>query len=343
MNYGKHTKPAAIWQIVVADILLLAAALLTFSYFHHVRPVEGEAGKPIITLPPVVSQLPSNPDLPPELNSAVSGNESTEPDYSYLNLGEKFYDKFNLDNTVTVTENSYRSGRVSITLTEKKFAGAVCHVADIYLCDIGNYGTTFAKGKFGKNISESIPAMAERGNAILAVNGDYYGTHSKSYLVRNGMLYYDAKADDDICILYADGRMETYFENEFNKDAVTAQGPWQAWGFGPKLMEDGKALFDPVGDDGFSFNSSVKGKNPRTAIGYYEPGHYCLVMVDGRSDNSSGLSMNELAEFMESLGCTDAFNLDGGQTSMMIFNGRIIGEPYRGGRNCSDIISITDF
>lgn len=343
MNYGRHTRPAEIWRIVVADILLLAAALLTYAYFHHVRPVEGEAGKPIVVLPPVASEAPSNPDLPSELNSAVSGETSTEPDYSYLNLGAKFYDKFNLDGTVTVTDTEYRSGRVSITISEMKFAGAVCHVADIYLCDVGNYGTTFAKGKFGKNISESIPSMAERGNAILAVNGDYYGTHSKSYLVRNGMLYYDEKADDDICVLYADGRMVTYFEDEFNKDAVTSQGPWQAWGFGPKLMENGKALFDPVGSEGFSFNSSVKSKNPRTAMGYYEPGHYCLVMVDGRSDNSSGLSMNELAEFMESLGCVDAFNLDGGQTSMMIFNGKIIGEPYRGGRNCSDIISITDF
>ncbi len=288
------------------------------------------------------SPTPTPTPTPPKTPSPTP-TPTGKPDYSYLGLGAKFYDKFNLDGSVTYTDTTYTSGRLHVEITKHRYEDANIYVADVYLCDIEDYASVFAKDSFGSGATETVTSMAERSNAILAINADYYGAHSASFLVRNGEMYYDTEADDDICILYKDGRMETFFEDDFDyKDANVRNGAWQAFGFGPKLMDNGEVLYDPPGSEGFAFNSGVKSRNPRTAIGYYEPGHYCLVFVEGRSDESKGLEMNQLAAFMGKIGCTDAFNLDGGQTSMMVFMGNVVGQPYKGGRKCSDIIAITD-
>ena len=89
--------------------------------------------------------------------------------------------------------------------------------------------------------------------------------------------------------------------------------------------------------------STINRQNPRTIIGYYEPGHYCFVTVDGRKTGySNGLTIAESALLMESLGCKLAFNLDGGQTSQFYWNDQVFNKPYNGGRFTSDIIYIID-
>ena len=64
--------------------------------------------------------------------------------------------------------------------------------------------------------------------------------------------------------------------------------------------------------------------NPRTAIGMVEPGHYVVILCDGRQPSSSGLTFRSLADLFETEGCTDAYALDGGQSSAMIFMGNYI-------------------
>jgi len=101
------------------------------------------------------------------------------------------------------------------------------------------------------------------------------------------------------------------------------------------LLQDGKPME--------KFNSVVTPRNPRAAIGYYEPGHYCFVLVDGRQDGySRGLSLKELSQLFYELGCKEAYNLDGGQTAVMAFMGQLANRPYNGGRDVSDIIYIAE-
>jgi exopolysaccharide biosynthesis protein len=113
-----------------------------------------------------------------------------------------------------------------------------------------------------------------------------------------------------------------------------ADGAYQAWSFGPGLMtREGKAIG--------VFNHPLAGLNPRTAIGYVEPGHYVFVVVDGRQPGySSGMTLAQLAALFEKLDCKVAYNLDGGQTSEMVFNGKVVNHPYRGGRPTSDIVYV---
>lgn len=68
--------------------------------------------------------------------------------------------------------------------------------------------------------------------------------------------------------------------------------------------------------------------HPRTALGYYSPGHYCFVVVDGRqSGYSSGILLKDLGTLMEQLGCTLAYNFDGGASSQMVVNNALLNRP----------------
>lgn len=246
--------------------------------------------------------------------------------------GGKFADKFT-DGQVITTASTYRSRNVNVTLTKTKVNGVTYYVEDIYIRNIENLRTAFAGNTYGRSITAWVLDMAEDHDAIAAINGDYYGMGSLGVVIRNGTLYSD-RVDGDVCVLFHDGTMKIYPAAEFNAQKVMAAGAYQAWSFGPSLLSaDGKALT--------SFRSPVSGANPRTAIGYYEPGHYVFVVVDGRQAGySDGMTMAQLASLFEKLGCKIAYNLDGGKTSVMTFGGAVANQPTDGGRKSSDIIYI---
>lgn len=235
------------------------------------------------------------------------------------------------------TEEEYVSERLHITVskvfdTETYGKNVTYFITDVYLRDITSLRTA-AAGGFEKHTEMTVDRMAERENAIFAITGDYYGHHTHSLVIRNGVVY-DKKlySNWDVCFLYKDGTMETMDSDQY--DAKNLRDDiWQAWQFGPSLLDsEGHAMADFP-------KSRIKVANPRTVIGYFEPGHYCFVTVDGRQGKySQGLTMAELSSLMESLGCKLAFNLDGGESAVLYWNGGIYNSPYDGGRSISDII-----
>ena len=76
--------------------------------------------------------------------------------------------------------------------------------------------------------------------------------------------------------------------------------------------------------------------NPRTAIGIIDNNHLVFVVSDGRTQQSEGLSLYQLANFMQTLKCNIAYNLDGGGSSTMVFNGNVINNPTNTGRHSSE-------
>jgi len=241
---------------------------------------------------------------------------------------------------VTVTDNTYTSDSLQITITECSSGSGnskiTWYVADIRVTDLGLLSTCFADDSYGTGITDYVLNMAEESGAVLAVNGDYYSQQKNNIVIRNGKLYQDADTASDLCVLYKDGTMVTYSPGEITAAEAIDNGAWQAWNFGPELLsDDGTAL------TGFNTGSHVAETNPRTAIGYYEPGHYCLVVVDGRSPGySAGMTLTQLSQLFEDLGCTQAYNLDGGKSSVMVFNGAVVNQPSDGGREVSDAITI---
>lgn len=225
---------------------------------------------------------------------------------------------------------SYQGDTTKIAINKVQANGVTYFVADVWVKNIDAFHTALAKDTYGRGIHEMPLKVANTNNAVFAVSGDYYGAREQGVVVRDGTLYRDVMGDD-VCILTRDGMLNVYRKNDFNALGMLNNTVWQAWAFGPPLVENG-VVCD-------TSDSKIKVKNPRSAIGYYEPGHYCFIVVDGRqSGYSDGMTLDELANTFASLGCITAYNLDGGATAMMVFQGAVISQPTNGGRSSSDII-----
>lgn len=107
---------------------------------------------------------------------------------------------------------------------------------------------------------------------------------------------------------------------------------------GPYLVKDSKVFVDMTAQK----LGSVGGKNPRTAIGYTKDNEMIMVTVDGREGSSVGMTLMQLAGFMKSLGCINAMNLDGGGSTVMFVNGRVVNKPQvRGGITLSNALVLS--
>ena len=196
--------------------------------------------------------------------------------------------------------------------------------------------SALAQDTYGSGYRDSIENMALLNQALLAVNGDYYGNTTEGVVIRNGVIYRANATENDVCVLYYDGSMRVMKGSDFSVDEAIADGAWQAWTFGPALLDgEGKAITS------YSSSGFIASANPRTAIGYYEPGHYCIVVVDGRGE-SAGMSLAQLSRLFEEMGCSAAYNLDGGKSSVMVWQGETYNQPSGGGRESSDAILITE-
>ena len=233
-----------------------------------------------------------------------------------------------------ISEDSYQDENIAITITRQRDEESKSNVtvADIYLSSAAYLKRGFPLGKW-KGEMRSIKTIAADSNAILALTGDYSSLLDAGLVVANGEIL--RKSDNGIrenCLILLDGQMVTYKRREMEVQDVINSGIWQSFLFGPALLDEGKAIQ--------KFDSKIQQANPRTALGYYAPGHYCFVVVDGRSKASRGMTLERLSRFMLELGCQTAYNLDGGQSAMMWFQGEVINEPYKGGRRLTDIVYI---
>ncbi len=218
------------------------------------------------------------------------------------------------------------------------------YVADVQLKDSSNLLTAFADNAYGRNIIEDTSVIASANKAIFAINGDYYGFRNDGVIIRNGTLYRNKPAREGLA-LYSDGTMASYDEKEVSAEELLAQGVTNTFSFGPVLVKDGKAVQNLTNvkiDNNIGYGT-IDGANPRTGVGMISANHYVFVVVDGRQKNySKGLTLTEFAKLFEDLGAKEAYNLDGGGSSTMYFNGRVVNSPGSKGneRGVSDILYI---
>ena len=240
-----------------------------------------------------------------------------------------------------ITDRTYRDRNISITLTEYREHDTDIYVAEIKIASADYLKTAFAKSAYGRNIKETTSDMAENNDAILAINGDYYGSRQKGYVLRNGILYRmdgDPKRQD--LMIGKDGDFRIYSEANVSANMLSSFDAWQVFSFGPALLQEGQISVDKNTEVDQATTS-----NPRTAIAQVGELHYLMVVSDGRTDRSEGLSLYQLATFLQTLGAKTAYNLDGGGSSTMWFNGKVINQPVNHGsevseRKVSDIVYI---
>ena len=299
---------------VVFSLLLISAftftLLDTFVIPKAVQPVSQNGTQ---QAPYMTGQTPGSNGVssPNQFGDALSQDE-----YMAVENDVKEKDKSN----PIITADSYTDENISITIETVRLYDTEVYIADIRISSIEYLKAAFAQNTYGRNINEYTSVIAKEQNAIFAINGDYYGFRNEGWVLRNGVLY---RSGGRIDVLLMD--MEGNFSCNSDQDAIEKQAPnlWQIWSFGPPLVVDGFiAVTENQEISGRSANS-----NPRTAIGQAGELHYIFIVSDGRTGESSGLSLYELASLFEERGCTVAYNLDGGGSSTMYFNGQVINQP----------------
>ena len=238
-----------------------------------------------------------------------------------------------------VTDTAYSDGNISVSLTTCRLLKTTVYVADVKLSSPDYLKTAFAENSYGRNITQKTSSIASSVNAILAVNGDYYGAQRSGYVIRNGVLYRGTSNGGEDLVIYADGSFGIIREDEITAEELLASGARDVLSFGPALVRDGAVAVSENDEVGKAMAS-----NPRTAIGIIDDTHYVFIVADGRTSESEGLSLYELATFMQTLGVQTAYNLDGGGSSSMVFLGTVINNPANGRksseRSVSDIVYI---
>lgn len=200
--------------------------------------------------------------------------------------------------------------------------------------------------KMGK-VRVDATETAKKHNVVFAMNTDYYtyrvavnNSRHTGVVIRDGRILYDDPYTEkqvtnsmfpnlDMLAFMPDGSLEVYHSWEKTAQQFIDEGVQTVYSFGPYLLQDGKISER-------AYNSSDS-KNPRCAIGMVEPGHYVAIMCEGRLKRSAGVTVSYLAKLMRAKGCQVAFNMDGGQTAVMIFMGKQLNQigAYDGGKTNS--------
>ena len=258
---------------------------------------------PTDTPEPVETPVPTRAPMPGDIATVNFPNYDTGVDADY----------------------SYQSDelRIAIKVVVDKEAKQTCYVADIWMRNLNSFRTAFAKGSFNSG-SEEGDALAQRENAILAVNGSY----NQGLTIHAGELYKNLRQNKGwnscaVGAIYTDGSLRTFRlkKEPFDAKKELKNGVWHAWQFGPIIIRDGEA---GPGADAYGL-----GYKARNMLGYYEPGHYVIVTCDAGRDDAKGMNEYEMIDFMKSLGVKHAFNLDGGTSAVMVFMGKVINRPTK--------------
>ena len=232
---------------------------------------------------------------------------------------------------------SYQDAQRSIAINRVQSNDVVYFVADVQITDVSVFRAELSGGM------APVSALAKKAGAVLAINGDDYGTHKYGVIVRNGELLRAHDTTRNLLALDANGDMHVKTDRkgeEYQKlgQQLLNAGVWQTFEFGPELVRDGQAV--PFSPDFDVISTKASRMEPRTAIGQIGPLHYLLVVVDGRQDGYSvGMTLQELQTLFVDYGAQTAMNLDGGGSAEIWFQGEVLNKPAGGQeRHVSDII-----
>ncbi len=236
------------------------------------------------------------------------------------------------------TDTGYRDDTIIVEIQEVQQDGSTYHVAYVKIATPSQLRTAVA-GDLGSNRTYKTSVLAQSMNAIIAINGDFYTQTKAGFIIRQGEVFRQ-KTSKNMDLLLVDDNGDFHIvlrghENQASevkklmKDCTIVNGFF----FGPALVVDGVKQVIP---ETYQFNPF--GDEPRAAIGQIGPLTYAVVTVDGRIANSQGVSMDELAAFMDQIGCQYAYGLDGGNSSALIFNNRLLSVKDVEERAVSDII-----
>ena len=237
------------------------------------------------------------------------------------------------------TKDSYTDSTISVKCWHERInisgKTVTAHFADVVIAHPTQLRTAFAGGQFG-NKRMLASKIAANHNAVVAINGDFYNYNGEGIIIRNGTVYREKPYGTNVLFIDSDGNFSLMLDNKaFDEGYYKKNKIMQTLSFGPAIVENGKKLTNWKG----SFSCGPNGDEPRTAIGQIGHLHYILCTVDGRTGRSPGVTVAELSKIMIDKECMVAYNLDGGQSSVLYFHDKPINLVADGGeRTLGDII-----
>ena len=373
--------------ILVADVLLAGAFAMTVNTYTfdwlHIREIKQDQIVALATLPPKEAQTPDTnedtvvmpetpqPTAPAQTqaadDTAPAPTDTPEPTQEPTPtpipglLGDRFKEKFSdgapvveepntsetlPDGTVKTLIYVYRGTKSAVELYHYQKGKLEYQIADVYVREIEKLTT---ESVTNQGYARMLYEFARELNARIAINSDYFTTNAinEGLIIRNGKLLQSKVCkNSDLCVVYQDGTVRCFDckKEKIDNDAIIASYPYHAFYFGPSLLDEN-------GNAKEKFNSTVGALNPRTAFGYYEPGHYAFISILGTrsmkdinghglgNGKSPGMTFTEMSVLCASLGMKAAYNLDGGQSSGMYWNEKLFGHNNR---ITGDVLAIID-
>lgn len=267
-------------------------------------------------------------------SSKTSTTGSTQPSTTSSSAGDTTTSSQTTGDTIvpySAADSSYKDATKSITIMKASMGSGTNKVTyfviDIKLTSAKDLRAGLADNAQGAAFTSDIAAA---NNAIFAINGDYFRDRTDGIIIRNGVVYRDKPARWGAAI-YTDGSMKVYNETTTSAAQLLAAGAWHTFSFGPVLLVNGKipapntlSSYEVVPNPQYP----IQGSHPRTGIGFISNNHFILIDVDGRHPGySRGMTLEEFAQLFKRLGCSTAYNIDGGASATVYFKGNVINQP----------------
>lgn len=205
----------------------------------------------------------------------------------------------------------YQDTARSIVINKITGDNVTYFVADVQIRDVSGFQTALSGGKPYGGL-ELVSTMAARSKAVLAINGDDYGTQKYGTIIRNGSLIRANATTRNLLIVDQNGDMSVVADRKGENPKTMSQqlladAVWQTFEFGPELVRNGEAIAFNRAFDVISTSSTRR--EPRTAIGQIGTLHYIIIIVDGRQDGySAGMTLPELQQLFVQYGAQTAMN-----------------------------------
>lgn len=212
----------------------------------------------------------------------------------------------------------YQDESITVVTYQERVNYTIYSVAEVTIADASQLRTAIA-GTPSSPARSKMGSLAGRVNAVVAIDGDYYADRKGAYAVRQGQLLSDSFASDlDLLVIDYNGDFHCIFAQNKEEEIARLEGQiYQCLSFGPVLIRDGEKIDYPA-----DYQFGLDYLNPRAGIGQLGERKYLLVVASGRLDNSMSITAATLRDYMYEKGCVQAYNVDGGASAEMVFDGK---------------------
>ena len=254
--------------------------------------------------------------------AARAEEAEAEPDAPVFSLPIDFTPGY-APNPACYTEEGYEDASIRVRMETREEKDTTYRIAWVEIASPSQLRTAIAGKTVKSTLEAKVIDMAAHNNAVVAINGDYFthDPHKTTFEYRMGeKVRSNTNQQKDILLIDDQGDFHLVMAQKTEDQKAALQALLNeytivnAFTFGPALVKDGESLTMRK-DYGYEPN----GRTARTAIGQLDTLRYVMVVAEGKEKPERGVTHQQLADFMYSLGCRDAFNLDGGGSSYMFW------------------------